>query len=609
MSAKGSSRNLFEALEAAARAHPNHVATRSRRGGAWEWTTWGEWYEASKGIAIALAERGVDGGDRVALFSKSREEWTHTDFGIFGAGAVTVPIYPTSTREQVAHILKNSGAKLVVAEGPRQLESLAQALDDAPSVTEVVVMDTGGAGAAENGRLGSRGVPTTPYAALVRAGRDRLSGSGAAETLAARQVSSGDLATIVYTSGTTGEPRGAMLTHACLLAEVADLLDAFPVEPDDEQLLVLPLAHILARILVVAQVVSGSRLAFGTDPHRLVQDLGEVEPTFFAAVPRFFEKAYNVANQSAMAQGPLKKALWSWAIDAGKDASRATQRGKRLRGISAARVRYADELVLKRVRKTFGSRLKFAISGGAPLSAELAEWFHACGILVLEGYGLTEASGASHVNREDRYVFGTVGLPLRSVETRIGSDGEVLLRGPTIMKGYFRDDVATRAAIDEDGWFHTGDIGKIDASGFLTIVDRKKDVLVTAGGSNVAPQNIEQMLSASPWVSHAVVFGDKQPYLVALITLDLRTCERWAAERKRPSDLQSLSKDPELLALIQLDVDNANHRLPSYETIKRFAVLDTELTQERGELTDTLKVRRRVIESHHKSTIDSLYER
>lgn len=608
MSTAGSSRNLFEALEAAARARPNHVATRSRRGGAWEWTSWGEWYEASRAIAVALAERGVERGDRVALFSKNREEWAHTDFGIFGAGAVTVPIYPTSTHEQVAHILKSSGSKIAVVEGQRQLEALALALDSAPSVSQVIVMDTASSIAGRDGHLGTRRAPVTPYVELVRAGREHLS-THAEDFLAARRTEPEDLATIVYTSGTTGEPRGAMLTHASFLTEVTDLLDAFHIEPEDEQLLVLPLAHILARILMVAQVISGSRLAFGTDPHRLVDDLGEVEPTFFAAVPRLFEKAYNVANQSAMAQSPLKKALWSWAIDAGKNASRATQRGKALKGISAARARYADELVLKRVRRTFGTRLRFAISGGAPLSAELAEWFHACGILVLEGYGLTEATGASHVNREDRYAFGSVGLPLRSVETRIGTDGEVLLRGPTIMKGYFGEEEATRAAIDEDGWFHTGDIGKIAANGFLTIVDRKKDAIVTAGGSNVAPQNIEQMLSASPWVAHAVVFGDKQPYLVALVTLDLRACQRWATERKRPTDIQSLSRDPELLALIQLDVDATNHRLSSYETIKRFAVLGTELTQERGELTDTLKVRRRVIEKHYKSTIDSLYDR
>jgi long-chain acyl-CoA synthetase len=291
----------------------------------------------------------------------------------------------------------------------------------------------------------------------------------------------------------------------------------------------------------------------------------------------------------------------------GLQSSRAKQRGKSRSGLSAASQRYADALVLRRLRRVFGDKLRFAISGGAPLSRELAEWFHACGILVLEGYGLTETTGASHVNREHRFAFGTVGAAIRGVEAKIGTDGEVLLRGPTVSPGYWNAPPNAESPIDHDGWLHTGDIGRIDGD-ILTILDRKKDVIVTAGGSNVAPQNIENMLAASPWISHAVVYGDKRPYVVALLTLDAASCQRWAREHRRPDDLASLARDPELRELIQLDVNAVNRKLASYETVKRFVVLDNDFTVVSGELTDTLKVRRRAVHEKYRTFYDALYD-
>jgi len=338
----------------------------------------------------------------------------------------------------------------------------------------------------------------------------------------------------------------------------------------------------------------------------LFDNLGEVEPTYFAAVPRLFEKVRTVADDNVLAEGPLKAALFSWAVGVGLDASRAARRGKAPKGLSRARARYADALVLRRLRKIFGGRLRFAISGGAPLSRELAEWFHACGVLVLEGYGLTESTGASHVNREHDFTFGSVGRPVRGVETTIGPDGEVLLRGPTITGGYWNPPPEAESPVDADGWLHTGDIGRLDGD-VLTIVDRKKDVIVTAGGSNVSPQNIENLLAASPWLSHAVVYGDRRPYLVALLTLDATVCRRWARERRRSEDLDALAEDPELLALIDLDVRAVNRRLASYETIKRFAVLGQDLSIEAGELTDTMKVRRRVVHEKYRALFEGLY--
>jgi long-chain acyl-CoA synthetase len=540
--------------------------------------------------------------------SASREEWTVIDFGTLGAGAVPVPVYPTATFEQVGFILSDSGATIAFVEGRRELDTVKRAVPAAPLLGEVIVLDKAGADFTPVSRPDGGSVRVTSYLDVVRAGRERVERAGGQGLVRERAEGIGPsaLATIAYTSGTTGTPRGVILTHSNFAFELDAILEAISIGPDDEQLFVLPLAHILGRILVWGAVLSGSRLAFGEGPHRFVENAGDVHPTFFGAVPRLFEKVYAVANDSAKGEGPLKSALFSWAVGVGRQESRALQKGKRLRGVSAARARYADALVLRRFRKVFGDKLRFAISGGAPLSRELAEWFHACGILVLEGYGLTESTGASHVNREHRFTFGSVGPPISGVEARIGSDGEVLLRGPTIASGIWNMPQEAESPIDGDGWLHTGDIGKLDGD-VLTIVDRKKDLIVTAGGSNVAPQNIENMLGASPWVSHAVVYGDRRPYLVALVTLDAAACKRWARERKRNDDLASLVKDPELHALIQLDVDAVNRRLSSYETIKRFVAVDRDLSVETGELTDTLKVRRKIVHEKYRELFESLY--
>ncbi len=395
--------SLFHLLEAQARARPSHVATRTRRAGSWEWTTWGEWHGASSAVALSLMDAGVTKGDRVALYATSREEWSVAAFGALGAGAVTVPVYPTSTPEQVGLILQSSGARFAVVEGHAQLESLRRAIDSAPTLDEVAVIEGAASAADPLTRSDGTAAQVTTYVDLVRRGQRRLEESTGSSVLRERLRSIGpeDPATIVYTSGTTGPPRGVLLRHGCLLFEASALLSAVSLGLDDEQLLMLPLAHILAQVLVLAQVASGSRLAYADGPHQLTRDLGEVEPTFFAAVPRFFEKVYAVTTESARAEGPLKAALFSWAVEAGKESVLARQRGAKVGGLLSARARYADKLVLRRVRKVFGKRLRFAISGGAPLSRELAEWFLACGVVILEGYGLTEAAGASHVNRRN----------------------------------------------------------------------------------------------------------------------------------------------------------------------------------------------------------------
>ncbi|MCC6898928.1 MAG: long-chain fatty acid--CoA ligase [Polyangiaceae bacterium] len=602
-------RHLQDLLEHRVARSGDAVALRTKKSGRWSGESWREWRDASRALSLGLMAAGLDVGDRVLLVSSTREEWCICDFGILGAGCVTVPVYPAATAEQIAALLEDSGARRAFVETAAQLTELARCGPALRSLEGVVVIDP----SASVDAIPRGDLPPIPVQRWLEALREGTALAGAAEPRAqldARLASLGpeSLATIVYTSGTTGLPRGAMLTHGALLAEVDALLDAVPVGPDDEQLLVLPLAHILARVVMFACVAGGARTAFSEGMHRVIESCAEVRPTFFASVPRLFEKVFSVATENAGAEGAVKERLWRWAVGIGLSTSRVIQRGDSPSGLLAARRRYADKIALSKVRDRFGGRLRFAVSGGAPLSQELAEWFHAMGILVLEGYGLTEMCGCTHVNRLGAFRFGSVGLPLRGVETRIEKDGEILLRGPGLMRGFFGKPEASAEVIDADGWLHTGDVGRVDGDGFLSIVDRKKDLLVTAGGSNVAPQNLERLLCRSPWVLQAVVVGDRERYLVALVTLDMTTVRPWAADHRRGTDPAALSQDAELRALIQLDIDDVNRRLPRFEQVRKFAILERELSVAEGELTETLKPRRDRIRERHGSVIRKLYD-
>ncbi len=605
----GTLKHLSELLEARARESHDAVALRSKQSGRWVSTSWGAFWDASQALSAALIDAGVEKGDRVLLFSATREEWVITDFGILGAGAVSVPVYPTSTAEQVAWILENADPRVAIVETDAQLEVLRAAASAGRSLTQVVVTEPG-TSLEPIERSGKPAIVPVRYADFAAAGARALERAEQAERLRNRRagIAPGDLATIVYTSGTTGVPRGAMLSHESLLYEARTLMSSVPVEAGDEHLLFLPLAHILARIVVFGAVAAGVRTAFAEGMHRVIESFGEVRPTFFVSVPRLFEKVFAVANENAGAEGPVKARIWRWAVGIGLSASRAKQKGEAPSGLLAARLRYANKIALSKVRERFGGRLRFAVSGGAPLAKELGEWFHAIGIPVLEGYGLTEMCGCTHVNRMQDFRFGSVGKPIDGVEVQLGKDGEVLLRGPGLMQGFFQQPEATREVIDAEGWLHTGDVGSIDADGFLTIVDRKKDLIVTAGGSNVAPQNIERMLLASPWLSQAVVIGDRERYLIALLALNPSTVKRWAIDHRRGTDPAALAHDPELRAMIQLDIDDVNRRLSRFEQVRKFAILERELSVESGELTETQKPRREKIRERHAGAIRALYD-
>lgn len=598
-------------------------ALRSKRHGRWTTTTWDEWNRRSRAIAAALIEAGVQRGDRVAILSNTREEWVVADIAILMAGAVTVPVYPTLTPEETAFIIEDSGAVAVFVENPQHFEKLTTrpASSVLTQLKTIVVFDCQSLRDIphhENQRSLTCyevaqlvDVPSHVLADFVSTGETLLDDARKSKVLDERidQTTGDDLASIVYTAGAVGRPKGVMLTHANFTFEIRTARETLEVSSRDEQLLFLPLAHIMGKVLYVMHLEIGGVISFAENMLRAIDNAGEINPTFFGSVPRVFEKFFSVTEKKAKEEGKVKERLYRWAIDVGHRMAKLKRKGVTPSLPLVVEHRYADKLVLSRLRTRFGDRLRFAISGGAPLAAELAEWFDAIGITILEGYGLTETTGSANINRPYRLKFGTVGPPVNGVENKIADDGEILIRGDNIMKGYWNDPEASAEMIDEDGWLHSGDIGYLDADGMLKITDRKKDLIITAAGKNVAPQNIENLLRQSPWIAHCVVVGDRRQYLTALITLNQRALSRWAAENDRPGDHQSLANDPEVRAMVQLDIDSINHRLARYETLKDFAILADEFTIGGGELTPTGKVKRSIITKRYAEVIDRLYDK
>ena len=557
---------------AQARARGEAPALRSKRGGAWVAISWAEWERRARAVAARLVESGVEPGDRVAIFGSTREEWLVADIAGLMAGATTVPIYPSLIGEQAAYILEDSGAKVLFAEDASYVKRIAD--HDAKPIDRLA--------------------RTILFADLPTDDSPKELATRVDERIAA--LAPDDLATLVYTSGTTGPPKGVMLTHANFAHELRGLEGAVSLTHEDEQLLFLPMAHIFGRVLVAMQYKKGYATSIAESLLKALDNAAEVNPTFMGCVPRLYEKVYAVANDRAAAAGGIKERLFRWATDPGR------------RGAGGPGGWIADKLVLSKIRARFGTRLRFAISGGAPLAKELAEWFEGAGLRILEAYGLTETTGGTTINALDGYRFGTVGRPLPGVDVRIAPDGEVLMRGGTVMRGYWNKDADTREVIDAEGWFHSGDIGEFDADGFLRITDRKKDIIVTAGGKNVAPQNIENLMKQSAWISQAMVHGDKRPYLVALVTLNVEAVTRFATKAGRDADAQKLADDVELRAHVQKEIDVVNGRLSSFETVKKFVILPRDFSIEGGELTPTLKVKRKVVSERYRAVLDSLYD-
>ena len=570
-----------------------------KRGGRWEPLTWDEVGEIVREVALGLIALGRRPGESVALLSASRAEWVHADFAILSAGGVTVPIYATYTPETVAWLVTDADARTLIVEDAAQLAKALQVRGKLGGVEQIVVIE---------GEAGPDPSILT-WARLRQLGRDRaqaLRGALAERVVATRPE---DVATIVYTSGTTGTPKGVVQTHANHLASLRAIAQIPGVSPGDVHLLFLPLAHSFARLEAFIGVQRGLVTAFAESLDRLGSNLAEVRPHFIFGVPRVFEKARERILAGVQAASPATRVTFTWAMTAGREISRHQQAKRPVPAPLRAARWLAHRLVFAKIQRAFGGRLRFAVSGGAPLAPEIAEFFHAAGLLIVEGYGLTEACPALTFNRIDQFKFGSVGQPIAGVELRIAADGEILARGANIAtRGYLGQPEATAEAFDADGWLHTGDIGRIDEEGFVYLTDRKKELIVTAGGINVAPQHVESLLRRDPFVSHAMVHGDRRPYPTALIAVDPRAVARFARERGIvETDHARLTAHPEVIERVGRAVEAANAELASYARIKKFALVPADFTEEGGELTPTQKVRRKVVADKYQALLDALY--
>src|SRR5215813_14077827 len=576
-------------------------AQMSKRHGAWTTLTWREVGEIVRELALGLIAVGRQPGEAVALLSTSRAEWVQGDFAIFSAACITVPVYPTYPPDLIAYVVNDSGARTMIVEDPAQLAKVLEVRDKMPGLQQIVVMT--GYEATQPPKM------VMTWDMLRRLGRDNASRHGSTLTERLAETKPGDLASIVYTSGTTGPPKGVMQTHGNHIAAQRNSESAAPCEEGWVHLLFLPLAHSFARLESFLGVYRGLCTAFAENLDKVGDNLKEVRPHFICSVPRVFEKVYAKILSGVEAGSPAKRKIFHWAIGVGREVSRHQQRGQPLPAPLRLKHAIAHKLVFSKLHAALGGRLRWAISGGAPLSREIAEFFHSAGILILEGYGLTETCPAGTFNRPTRFKFGSVGQALDSVDIKIATDGEILIRGANVARGYLKQPEATAEVFEPSGWFHSGDIGRIDEDGFLFITDRKKDLIVTAGGMNIAPQNIENLLKGDPFISQVMVHGDRRPYPVALITLNPDELAKFAREQGiMASDPSVLAKHPKVVERVQRTVDHKNSELQSYAKIKKFAILPDDFTVENGALTPTLKVKRKVISERHRPMLDALYQ-
>jgi len=576
---------LWRDAVAAGRTRPAYLVEDE---GAWREVSWHEADERVREYANGLLARGVRKGDAFAILAQTSLDWALLDFALAQIGAVGVPIYANSSPHDVGYLLGHSEAIGIVCEDAEQLAKV-EAVSDELSRLEHVLTYHDLPGLAAHGRDFAESNPTALDDAFA-------------------SIDEEDLFTIIYTSGTTGPPKGCMLSHRnyYAMASVVDRMERYYRE-DDVMLLYLPLAHNFGRLMVLTGAYVGFTIAFLPDPLRVAEALLQVRPTILPSVPRVYEKAHAAVVARFDEATGIKRRLIDWALPIGREVSRLEGESAPVPRALRIRRRLADRLVFAKVRARLGGRLRIPISGGAPLAKEIADFFDAVGVRIVEGYGLTECTTACSANRPDAYRFGTVGRPLPGFEVEIADDGEILVRSETVFQGYFKDPEATAAVLSPGGWLRTGDVGELDVDGFLKITDRKKDILVTAGGKNVAPQNIENDLKTSKYVSQALVVGDRRPYVAALVTLDAEEVGRWAAGQGVDGDLAKLAGDERVRELVQRVVDDANRERSRYEHVRRFAILPRDFTMEHGEVTPTLKLRRRAVIDHFQREIDALY--
>jgi long-chain acyl-CoA synthetase len=559
-----------------------------------------ELFERVRDLSLGLGALGMSRGDRVAIVSESRPEWIISDLAVLSAGAVLAPIYPTLSASQARYILQDSGARLAIVSTAAQLEKVQEIRHLLPSLEAVIVMAP---------ELAS-GPSVLSLDEVERRGHARMTAEwGAAKEFreAARRVVPSDLATIIYTSGTTGEPKGVMLTHEALTSNLHAGAAVLDVGLDDIALSFLPLSHAFERMTSYVYLLKGVTMIFAESMDTIARDIGVVRPTMLTGVPRVYEKMQARIMEKGNAGSAVKAGLFRWAIGVGLSRASAVLRGKSAGPLTSLQYPIADKLVFSKIRAGVGGRLRFVVSGSAPLPPSVTEFFYGIGLPVIEGYGLTETAPILTVNPLGAARVGTVGRAVPDVSLRIADDGEILARGPNIMTGYYNKPEAT-ADVLKEGWFHTGDIGTLDGQGYLTITDRKKDLLVTSGGKKIAPQPIESVLKQSPLIAEAVVLGDRRKYASVLIVPDFNALERRLKDLGRPpADRATLIARPDVVALYQEIVDALNRELAQFERIKRIALLPREFSMDAGELTPTLKVKRKVVEERWREQIEEMY--
>jgi long-chain acyl-CoA synthetase len=571
----------------AARKYPGRTALKYKQGDEWVDVSFAEFGDAVRETALGLMALGIDKGDRVSILSNTRPEWAYACYGILTAGGVSVSIYQTNSPSEVQYVANHSESRAIFVEDAEQLAKVRQCRTDLPALEHIVIFEPG-----------DDGDDTISLDDLRERGRG---GDSAELEQRTASVSGGDNAVFIYTSGTTGPPKGVMLTHDNYRQVVNMSQQQGVFESDDLVYLFLPLAHAFALLVQFGATDIGTPIAYWEkDAQKIVPNLMEVKPTYFPSVPRIFEKIYTLATSSAEDPELLQK-----AIHLGVQVRLMQERGEEVPAELLEHFDRAESQLYQNVRNLFGGRIRQCVTGAAPIAKEILEFFYACGVPIMEGYGMTETSTVATVNTPDGHRFGSVGKALPGVEVKIADDGEILLRGPNMMHGYYKNEEATNETLEPDGWLHTGDLGYVDDDGFLFINGRKKDIIITAGGKNITPANLENGLKQNRWISQAIVIGDRRPYLVALITLDPDEVPKFAQEHGlSPEDVPG---SEQMRTEVQQAVDHVNTDYGRVEQIKKFKVLPDDLTQEQGTLTPTLKVKRNVVNEKFAADIEDLY--
>ncbi|MBC8423643.1 long-chain fatty acid--CoA ligase [bacterium] len=550
-----------------------------------------------RAIRLGLDSLGVARGDRVAILSENRMEWALADLATLSLGATDVPIYPTLLPDTIDYILKDCEPVAIFVSTPEQAAKIAGIRGELPFLREVISFD--------HVQLPD----VMPLDKLIQIGQNLADKHPQSPADDVGPADKDDPCSIIYTSGTTGNPKGVVLTHWNFVSNVLIVSNAVPMSREDKMLSFLPLSHVLERMAgFYTPLHVGIGIAYAESVETVAADMGQVKPTIMVSVPRLYEKIFDRVNSMAMAGSPVKRNIFMWARGVGQEWGEKVRSGEKVPSGLAMKYRIADKLVFSKLRARTGGRLRFFVSGGAPLATHINEFFYAAGMMILEGYGLTETSPVISCNTFEDFRIGSIGKVIPETEVRIAEDGEIVVRGPQVMQGYYNDEAATREVLTEDGWLHTGDIGRFDEDGFLYITDRKKDIIVTAGGKNIAPQPMENAFKKNKFISQIVVLGDRRPYLVCLIVPNFENLEDWSQEYKLSwTDHDDLLRNPEITAKYQRGLDRTNSKFPNFSTVKKFALLKEEFTLESGELTPTLKVKRRVIQDRYAGLIESLY--